>query len=372
MVKGETISKRVFFAVKIIAVVLVMCLVMPGLTLAKPTKSSQNKVKPVAIDSRLKLKQKKMAELKAKQSKLAKELSKITTDYQEAYNKLIIVSDKVQASKKSLDQASMDLAVQQNVLNKRVSSIYKNREETLLLDLLLNIKTFEQLVSDFKFLKVVSDKDAMLVKKTKELKDDVENRYSELNKIKEKKTEIFKKLQSRKDAMQRNLENQNIIGMLLQSDIIRLQKVSYQLGRLKIAIVFPVAGPHSYIDDWGFPRSGGRTHKGTDIFAAKGTPLVAATDGFIGKYSPKEKGLGGITETVYGYDGNHYYYAHLSKLAKGIKVGTKVKAGQVIGYVGNTGNARTTPPHLHFQLHPGGGDPIDPYPFLRASDPNLW
>ena len=343
---------------------------MPGITLAKPTQSNNN-VKPFNTVQRLKEKQKKMAELKAKQQKLIKELTKITNEYQEAYNKLIVISEKVQASKANLDKASMDLAVQQETLNDRVASIYKDRQDTLLLDLLLNIKSFEQLVSDFKFLKLVSDRDTALVRETKELRDNVEKRYVQLQKIKEKKEQIFKKLDLKKDAMQRNLENQNMIELLLKRDIIRLKKVAFQLGALRIAIVFPVAGPHSFINDWGFPRSGGRTHKGNDIFAAKGTPLVAVTDGFIGKYSPVERGLGGITIWLYGYDGNHYYYAHLSKIAKNLRVGTKVKAGQVIGLVGNTGNARTTPPHLHFQIHPGGGDPINPYPFLKAADPML-
>jgi peptidoglycan LD-endopeptidase LytH len=128
--------------------------------------------------------------------------------------------------------------------------------------------------------------------------------------------------------------------------------------------VFPVQGPNSFINDWGFPRSGGRSHKGTDIFAARHTPLVAVTDGVISKTSPVERGLGGITLWLRGDDGNSYYYAHLEAIAGGIEPGVRVRAGQVLGTVGDTGNARTTPTHLHFEIHPGGGGAVNPYPSL--------
>ena len=97
---------------------------------------------------------------------------------------------------------------------------------------------------------------------------------------------------------------------------------------------------------------------------ARNTPLVAVTDGVISKAKAYESGLGGITIWLRGNDGNSYYYAHLSSLASGMSAGTSVSAGQVIGYAGNTGNARGTDVHLHFEIRPGGGSPINPYPTL--------
>jgi peptidoglycan LD-endopeptidase LytH len=128
--------------------------------------------------------------------------------------------------------------------------------------------------------------------------------------------------------------------------------------------VFPVAGPNSFIDSWGAPRSGGRTHKGCDIMTARDTPLVACVTGSILRTSPVDSGLGGITVWVKGTDGTTYYYAHCSSIKEGIKAGVHVEAGQTIAYAGNTGNAAGGAVHLHFEIHPGGGAAIDPYPTL--------
>ncbi|MBC7293695.1 MAG: M23 family metallopeptidase, partial [Thermoleophilia bacterium] len=79
--------------------------------------------------------------------------------------------------------------------------------------------------------------------------------------------------------------------------------------------VFPVQGPNSFVDTFGAPRSGGRTHQGTDIMTARNTPIVAVVDGVILRTNPTDSGLGGITIWLKGDDGNSYYYAHLSSIA---------------------------------------------------------
>ncbi len=122
----------------------------------------------------------------------------------------------------------------------------------------------------------------------------------------------------------------------------------------------PVRGVLAFTNDWGQPRSGGRTHQGNDLFAAMGTPLVAVTDGTI---TDNSGGLGGTGLDLHGDDGVKYYYAHLSAIEV---YSGRVKQGDVIGYVGDTGNAAGGPPHLHFQLHPGEGEPVNPYPTLRV------
>lgn len=108
---------------------------------------------------------------------------------------------------------------------------------------------------------------------------------------------------------------------------------------------FPVAGACEYIDSWGFPRSGGRSHKGADIMAVAGTPVVAVKDGTLTSGNSR---LGGTTLWLETADGTRYYYAHLESIAIGSGA---VAAGQVIGYVGSTGNASASAPHLHFEIH---------------------
>jgi len=115
---------------------------------------------------------------------------------------------------------------------------------------------------------------------------------------------------------------------------------------------FPVAGPSTYVDDWQFPRIGPppHLHEGTDIFAPMGTPIVASGPGYIAGMGIV--GLGGLAVWVAGDDGTGFYYAHLSAFADGLHVGQRVELGSVIGYIGNSGNAITTPPHVHFEIHP--------------------
>lgn len=121
-------------------------------------------------------------------------------------------------------------------------------------------------------------------------------------------------------------------------------------------ILCPVAGPASFSNTWLAPRSGGRQHKGVDIFAAEGTPVVAPV---AGKAELGEDALGGLSFRLWGDDGNFYYGAHLAGLAN---VTGHVVAGDMLGYVGRSGNAADTDPHLHFEIHPGRsrGDPANP------------
>ncbi len=122
----------------------------------------------------------------------------------------------------------------------------------------------------------------------------------------------------------------------------------------------PLGQPRSFSDTWGAPRSGGRRHQGTDMMAPYGTPIYAVTDGVV-----DIRGYGssaGNWLIFNGADGNQYWYMHLQSFV--VRDGARVPAGTKIGTNGDTGNARGTP-HLHFERHPGGGGPVNPYPFLR-------
>jgi murein DD-endopeptidase MepM/ murein hydrolase activator NlpD len=124
----------------------------------------------------------------------------------------------------------------------------------------------------------------------------------------------------------------------------------------------PASAGNTFINSWHAPRSGGRLHQGTDIFAPYGSAAFAVTDGVVDKWG--NGGLGGVTLWIRAANGDRFYYAHNSEnLAP---VGTVVHAGDVVALVGKSGNAASTPPHIHFEAHPGGGGAANPYPFLAA------
>jgi murein DD-endopeptidase MepM/ murein hydrolase activator NlpD len=114
-------------------------------------------------------------------------------------------------------------------------------------------------------------------------------------------------------------------------------------------------------DTWGAPRGGGRSHEGQDIFAPRGTEVYSATEGYVVRVG--ENTLGGKTVFVHGAGGRWYYYAHLDAYAPGLKVGDYVTPDTLLGHVGDTGNAKGTPPHLHFGVYTPSGA-INPHPLL--------
>lgn len=120
-----------------------------------------------------------------------------------------------------------------------------------------------------------------------------------------------------------------------------------------------------FIDSWGFARSGGRRHKGTDIMGPMGAPVFAFTAGVIQRHYNSQ--LGGLMLYLRGDDGSTYLYTHLQGFAARGAPGTRVAAGEHIAFNGNTGNARGGAPHIHFERHPGGGAAVNPYSWLVAA-----
>jgi peptidoglycan LD-endopeptidase LytH len=142
--------------------------------------------------------------------------------------------------------------------------------------------------------------------------------------------------------------------------------------RPRTTLEIPVEGlPRSaLVSQWHAPRSGGRRHQGVDLFADRGTNVISATRGRVWKVGTDA--LGGRVVTVLGDGPAFYYYAHLDGFAEGLKVGQRVLPGTPLGTVGNTGNARTTPPHLHFGVYEVGAwrtRAVDPVPLLKRTRP---
>ncbi len=129
----------------------------------------------------------------------------------------------------------------------------------------------------------------------------------------------------------------------------------------KIAMPLKDVVKKQIADTWHAPRGVGRQHEGEDIFAPRGTPIYSATAGYV--YNVGEDNLGGHTVSVIGAGGRVYYYAHLDSYAARIAEGDPVTTRTVLGYVGSSGNANGTPPHLHFGVYSSSGA-INPLPLL--------
>ncbi|MDX1582615.1 MAG: M23 family metallopeptidase [Thermoanaerobaculia bacterium] len=145
------------------------------------------------------------------------------------------------------------------------------------------------------------------------------------------------------------------------------QRRSIRIGSSLSVLRMPVAGiePHDLSDNFGDPRDGGaRSHRGIDIFAPRGTQVIAATGGIVTYVG--EQRLGGRCLWLRSWDGTMFYYAHLDRWASGLHEGKRVRRGDLLGYVGNTGNAINTPPHLHFQIV-SNERALNPYPHLMRS-----
>lgn len=149
-----------------------------------------------------------------------------------------------------------------------------------------------------------------------------------------------------------------------------IAREGWRLSRLPAphAIAVPVQGigARQIAATFGAPRGRDRTHQGVDIFAARGTPVRAATEGVV--LSVRDRGLGGKQVWLLGPAGQRHYYAHLDGWAPGLAAGDVIGTGQVLGIVGDTGNAKGTPPHLHYGIY-GPDGALDPLPLMHAANP---
>lgn len=131
----------------------------------------------------------------------------------------------------------------------------------------------------------------------------------------------------------------------------------------KLAMPVQDVSTKQVANTWHAPRDGGRLHEGQDIFAPRGTPILSATEGYVTNIG--ENSLGGQTVSVIGAGGRVYYYAHLEAYAPHLEEGDHVTTQTVLGYIGTTGNAAGTPPHLHFGVYESTRGAMNPLPLLN-------
>lgn len=341
-----------------------------------------------AVASTLTKKRAELEQAGARLEEIQTELDGLARRYSEAESRLHEIEDAIAETQKKKERAAADLESMQDILAERVVNIYKRKHAagpSPVLEVLLEGEDLTVVLSRLELLNKIAVQDQDVLNQVGGYLGEMKDLEADLLAQKQEQAEKTAELDSAQADMEQRMNDVAAEYSRLKERVGELEEAARRAreeararARAEAArssgssaalagFVFPVRGLHSYVNDWGNPRSGGRSHRGTDIFAPRGTPVLAAVDGRVStvKYN---KGLGGTTVWLNGYNGVGYYFAHLDSIASGIRGGVRVSAGRVIGYVGNSGNARGGATHLHLQIHPGNGSPINPYPILKATD----
>jgi len=355
----------------------------------------------------------KQAELKAARARLAElqeQFDALAAKYGDAESRLAEIEEAIGEVKKDIARTKKDLGIVQAQLAERVVSLYKDGRSATppYLEILFEETDFGTILHRLSLLGRLADQDQELFAQVKAHLEKSRSTEADLAQKEQEQTEKMEELKSLQAQMNEKRTASAAEYKKLKKQVAALEEAARKAAEEEAArraaaaaaaarakagtatsggtasgsgsssggssgrvppgaFVFPGDGPHSFTDTWGAPRSGGRTHKGTDIMAPRGTAVVACVSGTISRTNTTDTGLGGITIWLRGNNGSSYYYAHLDGIASGIRPGVSVSAGQLIGYVGATGNAAGCN-HLHFEIRPGGGAAVNPYATLRAAD----
>lgn len=302
------------------------------------------------------------ASLEAQLADIRAEYKKAGAAYDKAYWRLDVTEAKIAKIDDRIAAAEEELAAARTVLAGRVNGMYRAGQVDYV-SVILGAESFEEMVTRLEFIHRINQADADAIQKVEDLERRLNADRAALEQERAKKASALTSLKKERDKLLKRLNAKKAEYDKVKSQLDAARGKSsgssyYPPG--PNGMVFPVQGVNYYSDTWGASRSGGRRrHQGTDIMAPRGTPCVAVLSGTV---TSKNSGLGGKVIWLTADNGWKFYYAHLD----GWKVKSgRVKAGQLIGYVGSTGNAAGGSPHLHFEIHPGGGAAVNPYPYLR-------
>ncbi len=294
--------------------------------------------------------------MKAESQRLAQEYSTALSEYE-------LTRAEVERNREQLEKAQSDYKRARTILNDRLRSIYKSGEVSSI-EVLLESTSLDDFLNRYDFFSYIGNRDFRIFDEVKSLREEIGERHRILEEKEAQQRQLLGSVNAKRQAMEASLQEQQAYLDSVNQEILQLLAATGGGGTPFMtpigSFIFPVRGPHSFTNDWHAPRTG-HLHQGCDVFAASGTPCVACVSGTINQGEGKNAGL---YVRLAGDDGHVYYYMHLL----GFSATGHVAAGTIIGYVGDTGNARGGPPHLHFEVHPGGGAAVNPYPILLAAD----
>lgn len=315
-------------------------------------------------------------ELKAARARVAEvqsDLNRLTAAYEAAQTRLARTEAKIDEVGARVDLLRDRMQRIQDTLSTRVRQAYESGGAGTV-ELLLTSTSFSQFSDRVEFLGRLAQSDSDLLVQARVTGEQLRREEEDLEALSHEQVATVRSLENQKAAIAATFRRAQEAVAELQRQLEKERAVARAAAAARAesapAPVFgggplqacPVGQPRSFVDSFGYPRPGGRTHQGIDLMAPYGTPIYAAQSG---RFAQNSNTLGGISALVYASNGDYTYYAHMSSYA-GVGDGSTVSAGTVIGHVGNTGDAQGGPYHLHFEYHPGGGSAVDPYSMLLA------
>ena len=293
-----------------------------------------------------------LGDAKARQRALQQELDAATAELANIDTQRYLAAQSLGAARSRLGRSRAELGAARQALAEQLASLYKSGGASPLSSLL---------ASDVNMLDRVEFETIMLESRTDALANARAAADSYDRAIREVDTAL-----ARSVALQKRAKS---TATKLAASFEKAKQTADKLAGFNKTVLLggrfvscPVSPPYSFTDTYGFPRSGGRRHKGVDIMNPWGNKVHAVVDGVVSRQTTNA--LGGISLYLQGDNNTEYYYAHLSRYAS--RTGQRVKAGELIAYNGDTGNAQYTAPHVHFEVHPGG-TVINPYPFVKSA-----
>lgn len=285
-------------------------------------------------------------------SKVQKELDAAADEYGRLETQLAQTDAKRRKLEADLKDADKTIAQKAALMQVRAGAIYKTGGVSSYLSDLLMSPDPNIFIRRLHFIEILGEGDTELVDELRVTQSRADEMMADLAATRAAQARVVARQKDKKIELEAKLK-----GARSAAKVSKIRQFS--------AFTLPVGGPQGFANTWGARRSGGRRHKGTDVMASCGAPVVAVADGVITNLH--SGGNGGIMAYLRASNGDVFFYAHLRGYAPGIHNGSRVTVGQKIGLNGNTGNARGGPCHVHFEWHRGGGGPVNPYPLLNSA-----
>lgn len=309
----------------------------------------------------------KLSDLKARMDNIQAELDASTAKVEAAHAKEEELKTRIRSIENEMESIESRNKKLTNKAVERAVAIYKTGG-TEMVEVLFGSEGFTEMTDRAQLLSDVSLQDADVfiqldraAKRLGALSIEMEARKEELTAVQKEMQEESDRLLAQFDAVSDDYKSlQARLAVAQPAPASKPAAATASSFKASGGMFCPVGGPTSFVDSWGAPRSGGRSHQGVDMMAAHGTPQVAIVSGTI-TYAAYDS-LGGNIQYLSGDDGNLYIYIHQRE---NVVTGGRVSAGQLISYVGDTGNAAGSP-HLHFEFHPGGGAAVNPTPLVSS------